>query len=567
MNGPKLRGYQNECKDSFRVGYRSGQRNLGASLPTGTGKTVIFSSMAADAHALGNQVDVVVHRDTLVQQAVDKLSKVIPAERIGIVKAERNDVDAPVRVISVQTLCSDNRLHQLTRPKLSIIDEAHVSVSDRYMRYFRHIGAVPSEANFDGQTFLAGFSATWMRNDNRGLGDIWQDVCFKRSIKWAVRNGFLVEPRAIQLGGDLDLSNVRTVSNPDSENFGDYNIRDLDNVVMVEDLLNTVVDGYVKFAAGRPAVLFAPTTASARYFLDGLRAAGVPVAEIFAGTSAAQRRWSFAEFDQGRTHVLGTCTALAEGWDCPKCSVALMVRPTKSLLMFIQQVGRILRPWVGKDHGLILDFVGITDDKDMRSIVDLRETPEAREVENPCPNCGKERCFDCGNCKNWECHLPSCMCDIEDDFERTPIQHTAKKISGIISVDLFAGTNARWLRTYAGIPFVQTKTHTYWVSMKDGAWAVGRCGAKSRNGGVWLAEGLDSGEALDMGSEYALAEDPTIADKRSAWRNGGGRASDQQIATARRYRITGAEEMSKSDLSDAISVAVASNLLAGLGAK
>lgn len=567
MSGPKLRGYQLECKDAHRAGYRSGQRNLGTSLPTGTGKTVIFSSMAADAHALGNRVDVVVHRDTLVQQAYDKLSKVIDPSQIGIVKANKNEIDAPVRVLSIQTVANADRLRQLSRPKLAIIDEAHVSVSDRYLNYYRHIGTLPGDPSFDGQAYMAGFSATWMRNDHRGLGDVWQDVCFKRSMKWAVRNGFLVEPRAMQLGGNLDLSSVRINSNPNSESYGDYNERDLADVVMVEDLLKTVVDGYLKFAAGRPAVLFAPTQASARYFLDGLMAAGVPVAEVLASTSASQRKWSFAAFETGSTHVLGTCTALAEGWDCPKCCVALMVRPTKSLLMFIQQVGRILRPWPGKTHGLILDFVGVTDDKDMRSIVDLRETQAPREIEDPCPGCGKARCLDCGLCGNWECPMPSCMCEIEDDFERVPIQHTAKKINGVIDVDLFAGTNARWLHTYAGVPFVQTQKHTYWVSMKDGAWAVGRCGSKSRAGGVWLAEGLESAEALDVGSDIALAEDPTIADKRSSWRTSG-KASQAQLDLVARNRlnIPGAAEMSKSDLSDAISIAIASSLLAGIGA-
>lgn len=566
---PKLRQYQQECKTSFRAGYTSGKRNLGASLPTGTGKTVIFSSMAADAFAKGNQVDVVVHRDTLVGQAYDKLAAVIPEHHLGIVKADRNDVAAPVRVVSIHTVRNAERLRQLTRPKLSIIDEAHVSVSPGYMAYYEHIGALPGAPSFDGETFLAGFSATWMRNDNRGLGDVWQDVCFKRSMKWAVRNGFLVEPRAMQLGGNLDLSGVRTVGNPDSENYGDYNVSDLGDVVMVEDLLSTVVQGYLKFAAGRPAVLFAPTQKSARYFLDGLLAAGVPVAEIFAGTGKGARKWAFAAFDNGQTHVLGTCTALAEGWDCPRCSVALMVRPTKSLLMFIQQVGRILRPWPGKDHGLILDFVGVTDDKDMRSIVDLSQTPEAREVENPCPACGRERCLDCNLCASAKCHMRACVCDYEDDFERVPIPHTAKKINGVSMVDLFAGTNARFLQTRQGVPFVQTKKHTYWVSMKDGAWAVGRCGAKSRVGGTWVATGLESAEALELASDYALNEDPTIADKRSSWRNGSGKASSDQLALVKRNRlnIPGAENMGMADLSDAISIEIVSGLLAGIGAR
>lgn len=536
MNGPTLRPYQNEAKKAVRDAYVAGQRRVGVSLPTGTGKTVIFSSMARDTYDKGNRVIVLVHRDTLVEQAVDKLSRVIPAADIGVVKASQNDVNARVIVASVHTLRKPERLRQIIPPDLTVVDEAHVSVAPTYHEYYRHVDAVPG-----GRGYLAGFTATWMRNDSRGLGDIWQDVVYKRSIKWAVRNGYLVPPRAMQLGGNLDLSGVRINNNPDSEGYGDYNERDLADVVMVEDLLNTVIAGYQRFAPGRPAVLFAPTQASARYFLDGFTKAGVPVAEIFASTSKSQRKWAFAAYENSQTQILGTCTALAEGWDCPRCAVAIMLRPTKSMLMFIQQIGRILRPWVGKPEGLVLDFVGVTDDKDMRSIVDLRESREAVEGE-----------------------IEDDDEDIEnDDYERVPIPHTAKKIDGVTQVDLFAGTNARWLHTNRGVPFIQTKQHTYFVALHNGSWAVGRCAARSRAGGAWLHTGLESAEALELGSEIALAEDPSLTDKRASWRKSGA-PSPQQLDYARKLNIAVNGE-SKAELSDLIAIKVASGLLAGIG--
>jgi len=556
---PNLRPYQQEAKEALRAFYRQGGRRGGISLPTGTGKTVIFSSIAADAYAKGTQVTVLVHRDTLVKQAVDKLSQVIPASKVGIVKANKNDVDAPVIVASIQTLARPARLAQIRPPGLTIVDEAHVSVSPSYHAYYQHVGAVPG-----GPGRLAGFTATWMRNDRNGLGDIWEKVVYKKSIKWAVRNSFLVPPEAIQLGGQLDLSEVRTVKNPTSDNYGDYNERDLQEVVMVDDLLQTVVDGYNKFGEGEPAVLFAPTQASARYFLDGLAAAGVPVAEIFAGTNGASRTWAFSGFDAGTIRVLGTCTALAEGWDSPRCSVALMVRPTRSMLLFIQQVGRILRPWPGKKRGLLLDFVGVTDDKDMRSIVDLSTTPEAREVEFPCPMCQRPLCSECEGCPSQRCEYYRCSCDTDDDFERVPIPRTAKKIEGVHAVDLFAGTDARWLMTNRGIPFVQTANHTYFIALHEGAYAVGRCGARSIQGGMWLATGLTSEEALEQGSEHALAEDPSIAHKGTNWRTSGQAPRPAQIDYARKLGID-PEGMSRGELSDQISIRIASQLLARVG--
>jgi superfamily II DNA or RNA helicase len=561
----KLRKYQLEAKAALRAGFAGGEHRLGVSLPTGTGKTVIFSSMAQDAHAKGNRVIVLVHRDTLVKQAYEKLSQVVPASALGIVKADRNDVHAPIIVASVHTLRSPERLRQIIAPNLTIVDEAHVSVAPTYRDYYEHVGAVPG-----GRGFLAGFTATWQRGDRLGLGDVWQRIAFKRSMKWAVRNGFLVRPEAIQLGGELDMSSVRTIKNKDSEHYGDYVERDLQELVMVDDLLQTVIDGYHKFAEGKPAVLFAPTQASCNYFLDGMRVAGIPTQAVIAGTTKAARQWAFASFDTGTTKVLGTCTALAEGWDSPRCEVALMVRPTRSQLMFTQQVGRILRPWPGKQRGLILDFVGVCDDKDLRSVVDLSLTPEAKEVEYPCLVCGRERCDECDGCPYQDCDYRNCVCEREEDKgPQVPIPRTAKKIEGVTEVDLFAGTDARWLTTNRGIPFVQTRDHTYFVALKDGEYGVGRFGkhkqtCRCHGPGKWVASGLTSDEALEQGSDLALAEDDSVADKRAGWRQGNKPASLEQEAYALTLGIT-PEGMTKAQLSDAISVKIANGLLARIG--
>lgn len=566
MSTAKLRPYQIEAKAAVRQSFASGLRRVGVGLPTGTGKTVIFSSMAYDTFVKGNTVIVLVHRDTLVGQAYKKLVAAgIPEGRIGIVKANKNEVDAPVIVASIHTLRNPERMRQIKPPTLTIVDEAHVSASPTYHAYYQHIEA------HGGQRFVVGFTATWMRNDRNGLGDIYEKVVFKKSIKWAVNNGYLVRPHAVQYGPsgegskpDVDLSGVRTIGgSPDSASYGDYNEKDLQDVVMVDQLLDTVVKGYHELAAGMPAVLFAPTQSSTRYFLRGLQDSGVPVAEVLAGTSNAARQWAFAAFDAGSTHVLGTCTALAEGWDCPRCAVALMVRPTRSPLMFIQQVGRILRPWPGKQRGLVLDFVGVTDDQTMACAVDLSLTPEAREADYPCPQCGRELCLECDGCGNDRCAQQQCRCedDAPDDFGTQPIEHMAKKITGVTEVDLFAGTDARWLTTPDGTPFVQTKDRMFFVMMRDGEYAVGRCGSRSIAGGIWLAEGLSSDDALELGSEHALNDDPTVASKKSSWRQGSQPASPQQQDHARRIGLDPGE-MRKAELSDAISIHTATPLLA-----
>jgi superfamily II DNA or RNA helicase len=524
---PKLRDYQREAVEAAQAAYRNGLRRIGISLPTGCGKTHIMGQVVQDVHRKDRTSVTLLHRDTLVEQTVRRYLEFVPPEAIGVVKARRNEIDKPVIIASVQSLRSADRLAQLPLPSLTLVDEAHVSASPMYRRVFDCFDAVPG-----GRGFLLGFTATWMRSDKRGLGDIWEKVVFKRSIKWAVDRGYLVRPEPLQLGGNLDLSQVRTGAD------GDYNEKDLGEAVMLEDLRDTVVKGYHAVTPGRSAVLFAPTQESARYFGAALKEAGVSVAEIFASTGVNARRWAFHGYDTGAIKVLVTCTALAEGWDAPRCDTALLVRPTRHLGLFLQQAGRVLRPWPGKDRAYLLDFVGVLDDKVMASAIDLSTTPEKEQ--------GRELSDE-----------------VEEEYDDTPERVSmAKKIEGIHHVDLFAGTNARWLCTDYGIPFVSTRDKIYFVAPVNGAWNVGVTGnAYSMQGGRWIAEGLASHDALEVGSEAALEEDPSISDKRAAWRQGNKKPTDTQIAYAQKLGIS-TEGLSKAQVSDAIDIRRANKIFA-----
>lgn len=570
MSSFKPRPYQKLAKESVRHAYHnSGLRRVGLKLPTGTGKTKVGLDIAHDVVAGGKRVIWTVHLDTLVNQTLEEAYKFFSPEQVGVVKAERNQVDKPFIVASIQTLARERRLEQIIPPALTIVDEAHMSGAPSYRRYFEHVGAVPG-----GSGYLLGLTATWMRGDKRGLGDIWEKVVFKRSTRWAVRNGYLVEPVGIQYGPDgtgshtdLDMSKVRIDKTSD-----DFNERDLQELVMVDDLRDTVIKGYLELAGGLPAALLAPTQASARYFIEGFNAAGIPAGEILASTNKATRAWNFAAYNAGTMSILGSCTALSVGWDSPKCAALLCVRPTRSQLLFIQSVGRVLRPWPGKKRGLIIDFVGVLDDAVLESAVDLDATPEPAEVQYPCPQCGRELCEECTGCPSMRCDYFTCTCEEEEDeFERVPIPRTAKKLTGVTEVDMFAGTDARWLTTTKGIPFVQTQAHTFFIYFDrqyDG-YAVGRCGAKAircscHGAGTRLATSMSSEDALEYGSELALAEDPSVANKKASWRQGEQPASSEQIKYAQRLGISG-EGLSKAELSDQISMKIASGLLASVG--
>jgi hypothetical protein len=153
----------------------------------------------------------------------------------------------------------------------------------------------------------------------------------------------------------------------------------------------------------------------------------------------------------------------------------------------------------------------------------------------------------------------------DDDFESVsePHETKVKRIEGVHQVDLFAGTGARWLRTEHGVPFVATREHLYFVAQVNGAWNVGRCSANSSRGGQWLAQGLSAADALEHGSDAALTEDPSIADKSSSWRQASRPPTDGQREMASRLGIQ-LNGQNRSQLSDEISIKIATSVLSNI---
>lgn len=504
-----LREYQRDAVDSLEKGWADGLLRLGIGLPTGTGKTHVMTELAAEyAGPRRLHVWVLLHRDQLVIQTEAKMREgARPGTTVGVVQGDRDVVGADIVVVSVYTLRSEKRLARMRRPDLVIVDEAHVSMSPTYDRIFERY----PEARF------AGFTATWTRSDKRELGDRWERIVYQRSIRWAIREGFLVPPRGISIGAPDDLlDGVRTRG-------GDYVKSDLGAAVSVEGMRQNVTRGYLEHGQGRSAVLFAPTRAASEYFRDGLMAAGVRAEGIYAGTSPRDRRLIFEAYRKRQVQVLTTCTALAEGWDAPWCSVALMARPTKHAGLYIQQVGRVLRPWPGKPDALVLDFVGAAQGMSLNLEAILRESDERDG-------------------------------DGEDEEAREPLppgeeQELVFRVGkGTKPVDLFAGTPAQWQVTDLGVSFVATKSHFYFLCVKEDGWSVGRCPATTMAGGTWLREQVGPEDALNFASIVAVDEDHTIASSDARWRKGAVTAA--QVRQARSNGVPILEGDKSGDLSD-----------------
>lgn len=541
-----LRPYQSEAIDALESGWNRGQLRLGIALPTGTGKTHVMAELAS-RYAL-SRVLVLVHRDTLVEQTERRFREHLAAGTgrvtVGVVKAARNVVSADVVIASVHTLRNEARLLQLAEPTLIIVDEAHVSMSDSYARIFARWP----------KARVAGFTATWTRSDSRKLGDFWEEIVYERNIRWAIREGFLVPPRGLSIGapeGILDGVKV-------SRTTGDYNERELGEALSVDEIRDNVVRGYTEHAAGRSAVLFAPTQAAAEFFRTGLAKAGVPTGGIYATTGPKDRRRIFDAYRRRQVAVLTTCTALAEGWDAPWCSCALMVRPTRHAGLYVQQVGRVLRPWPGKTDALVLDFVVSAGTLDLRAALEMTD--------------GTERiCKRCGNIQEkidgrWQCPDPECGRTEDDggawDADARETLFVAGK--GTRPVDLFAGTEVVWLTTDLGVPFVATSTALYFLAEVDGAWSVGTCRPESLKGGRWLADGMSADGALNYASIVAVDDDPTIAARDAQWRRAP-RPSEAQVRYCRSIGLPVLPDDTKSSLSNRITQRRASATLAPIG--
>lgn len=534
-----LRDYQTEAVEALYGAWTKGQRRLGVSLPTGVGKTHIMADLGRRESTgdLRGHVLYLVHRDTLVDQTMAKLRATLnPGTSIGVLKAERNEVGARVIVASVHSLRTAKRLDSLPPIRLAVPDEAHVSVSPTYMRVYDRIGAFnPRGAR------LAGFSATWTRSDSRGLGDVYEDVVFHRTIRWATRNGYLVKPRGIRVGDGVNLADVRM-----SAATGDYREGDLERVVMLEDIRDAVVAGVLRHRGNRPGALFAPTVASAEFFREGLVEAGVRVAGWYHSTAKGERRRIDQALRSGDLDMMTTCTAVAEGYDNPQMSFGVFCRPTKHEGLFVQMAGRFLRPWPGKPDALLLDCVGVTDDVQLRSAIDLSITRETVDGDAD------------------ELELPPA--DVEEPVGR---EHLARVRSKDMDVELFAGTSVQWLTSQVGVPFVSCGDDVVFiVEGQGGAWCVGQAAQRLDNQGKphgrWVAEGLSQEDALTLASDHAENLGEHLARRSAGWR--AGQPSEAQLRTAANRGLVVPEGATRGQVSDYLSITFASRVLSPFAA-
>jgi len=339
----ELRLYQMAAKKAIQEQWANGISKTLLVLPTGTGKTIVFSKLIEDCVRDGERVLVLAHRGELLDQAADKLSK---ATGLGCAteKAEESCLGSWYRVVvgSVQTLMREKRLKQFPSNFFDtiIIDEAHHCISDSYQRVLKH---------FDDAKVL-GVTATPDRGDMRNLGQIFESLAYQYTLPKAIKEGFLCPIKAQTIPLKLDLTGV-------GQQAGDFKTADLGTAL--DPYLYQIADEMAKYCMDRKTVVFLPLIKTSQKFRDILESKGFSAAEV--NGESTDRAQVLADFEGGRYNVLCNSMLLTEGWDCPEVDCIVILRPTKIRGLYSQMVGRGCRLFPGKDHLLLLDFLWHTE--------------------------------------------------------------------------------------------------------------------------------------------------------------------------------------------------------------
>jgi superfamily II DNA or RNA helicase len=331
-----LRDYQQQAISDLRSAMQQGARAPLLCLPTGGGKTVILATIATQAAARGRHVLILVHRRELIHQTSSKLAWV--GLDHGIIAAGIPPSDHAVQIASVQTLA--RRLSRLNwQPTLIIIDEAHHATAGQWARILDHWP----------DAYRLGVTATPCRLDGCGLRGTFDTMVLGPSVADLIFTGYLSPARIYAPPVVADLQGIRSRG-------GDYANDQAAAAMDRPTVTGDAISHYQRLAAGQQAIAFCCNVNHAVSVCDAFKTAGIG-AELLLGNTP-DREQVVADFAAHRIRVLVTVDVVSEGFDVPAASCAILLRPTQSLGLYLQQVGRVLRPAPGKEHAVILDHVG-----------------------------------------------------------------------------------------------------------------------------------------------------------------------------------------------------------------
>ncbi len=339
------REYQIEALEAIQEGWANQSTRQLVSLPTGVGKTIIFALLAK---SINTKTLIIAHTEELINQAKEKLKVVWPEVDVGIVKAGANEMDSQVIIASIQTASRVKRLEELKQQgfDLLIIDEAHHAAAASYERVVRELGFFDENPS----KLLVGVTATPKRGDGVGLGSIFQEIVFERSISTMIRGRYLSPLVGKQVHTKIDLGGIGVRA-------GDFVNSELAKAVNTHGRNQLIIDNYTTYGEDRKKTLaFCVDVQHAKDLADVFNECGILAKAVYGDMDKEERAQSLQDFKDGKYQVLTNCLLLTEGFDERAIDCVILGRPTKSASLFTQMIGRGTRTFPTKKNCLILDF-------------------------------------------------------------------------------------------------------------------------------------------------------------------------------------------------------------------
>jgi len=340
-----LRPYQLHAVAQARALMAEGKRSICLVAPTGAGKTCISAHIIHSALAKSKRVLFLAHRRELIDQCAAKLRD-LGIWNYNVVLSghpQSRNPAAPMQIASIQTLIR----REYPPADLVIIDESHHACSASYQTLM---------ANYP-DAYVLGLTATPERLDGKGLDGIFHDLLEVATVPELIDSGFLVAPTCLGPSAEMAAQLKATLATV-KVRCGDYAEGALGDAMDNATLVGDIVAHWQEWAPGQRTIVFAASILHSQHIIAQFTEAGIAAAHLDGGMATPERERILSAWRRGDIQVVSNCQILTEGFDFPELSCCILARPTKSVALYLQMVGRVLRTAPGKSGALILDHAG-----------------------------------------------------------------------------------------------------------------------------------------------------------------------------------------------------------------
>lgn len=411
----KLRPYQDQIIRKVVVLVKKGFKSILVVAPTGAGKTIMFAFLAMKAVSKGKRVLILTHRREILQQTMAKLFGFL-VQAGQIISGKPMTVE-PVQVAMVGTLI--HRLESIFTPDMIIIDEAHHAVSNTWMKIIKHFAG----------TLIIGFTATPERLSGEGLIEVFETMVEGPTLAELVKSGNLSYPRMF-CGPDTNVKKKMKITR------GDYDKEEQTSRMKKRVVVGSVIEHYVEKLNGLPTVCFCVSIEHCNIMEEEFNSHGFRAKTVHGKMTREARDSAINGLGTGEVQIVCSCDVISEGVDVPVVAGIILLRRTKSLGLYLQQVGRGLRPYPGKTECIVLDHAGcfhehghVLENRNWSLYAKKRNKRKKDEIEQPkyevCPQCSGVWPGQPKNC-------PDCGYDLFTEREKAEGRKPPKEIEGIL---------------------------------------------------------------------------------------------------------------------------------------